>query len=101
MQVTAARNTRARPHLYTEDEVRQLLDAALELPVAWPSTPLRPRVFYCLIGLLSVTGLLQTNDYKDNEAGVAGDDFLSSIHPHWLTWTNDGQENYAILWLTI
>ena len=24
---------------------------------AWPSTPLRPRVFHCLFGLLSVTGL--------------------------------------------
>jgi len=51
------RSTRARPHLYTEAEVRRLLDAALELPVAWPSTPLRPWVFHCLIGLLSVTGL--------------------------------------------
>jgi integrase len=51
------RSTRARPHLYTEAEVQRLLDAALELPVAWPSTPLRPWVFHCLIGLLSVTGL--------------------------------------------
>ena len=51
------RSTRARPHLYTEDEIRRLLDAALELPVAWPSTPLRPWVFHGLIGLLSVTGL--------------------------------------------
>jgi integrase len=51
------RSTRARPHLYTEEEIRHLLDAALELPVAWPSTPLRPWVFHCLIGLLSVTGL--------------------------------------------
>jgi integrase/recombinase XerD len=51
------RSTRARPHLYSEDEVRRLLDAALELPMAWPSTPLRPWVYYRLIGLLSVTGL--------------------------------------------
>jgi integrase len=51
------RSTRARPHLYTEDEIRRLLDAALELPVAWPSTPLRPWVFHGLLGLLSVTGL--------------------------------------------
>lgn len=51
------RSTRARPHLYTEDEIRRLLDAALELPVAWPSTPLRPWVFHGLIGLLSVTGM--------------------------------------------
>jgi integrase/recombinase XerD len=51
------RSTRARPYLYTEEEVRQLLSAALDLPVTWPSTPLRPWVYYCLIGLLSVTGL--------------------------------------------
>jgi integrase/recombinase XerD len=51
------RSTRARPHLYAEEEVRQLLNAALELPVKWPSTPLRPWVYYCLLGLLSVTGL--------------------------------------------
>jgi hypothetical protein len=50
------RSTRARPHLYTEEEVRRLLDAALELPVAWPSTPLRPWVFHGLIGLPSATG---------------------------------------------
>lgn len=51
------RSTRARPYLYSELEVQRLLDAALQLPTAWPSTPLRPRVFYCLFGLLSVTGL--------------------------------------------
>ena len=50
-------STRARPHLYTEDEIRRLLNAALELPVTWPSTPLRPWVFHGLIGLLSVTGV--------------------------------------------
>ena len=50
-------STRARPYLYTEQEVRGLLEAALKLPTAWPSTPLRPWVFHCLLGLLSVTGL--------------------------------------------
>jgi integrase len=51
------RSKRATPHLYTEDEVMRLLDAALELPTVWPSTSLRPWVFYGLIGLLSVTGM--------------------------------------------
>jgi integrase/recombinase XerD len=50
-------STRARPHLYTEPEVQGLLEAALRLPTEWPSTPLRPWVFHCLLGLLSVTGL--------------------------------------------
>ena len=50
-------STRARPYLYTEQDVQGLLAAALKLPIAWPSTPLRPWVFHCLLGLLSVTGL--------------------------------------------
>jgi integrase len=50
-------STRARPYLYTEQDVRGLLAAALQLPTKWPSTPLRPWVFHCLLGLLSVTGL--------------------------------------------
>lgn len=50
-------STRARPYMYTEQEVRGLLEAALQLPTTWPSTPLRPWVFHCLLGLLSVTGL--------------------------------------------
>jgi integrase/recombinase XerD len=51
------RSTRARPYLYTEQELQDLMAAALRLPTAWPSTPLRPWIFYCLFGLLSVTGL--------------------------------------------
>jgi integrase len=51
------RSKHAKPHLYTEDEIRRLLDAALGLPVAWPSTSLRPWVFHGLLGLLSVTGM--------------------------------------------
>ena len=50
-------STRARPYLYTEQDVQGLLEAALQLPTAWPSTLLRPWVFHCLLGLLSVTGL--------------------------------------------
>jgi integrase/recombinase XerD len=37
-------STRARPYLYSEQEVQALLKAALQLPTAWPSTPLRPWV---------------------------------------------------------
>lgn len=51
------RSTRARPYLYTDDEIERLLAAALKLRTNWHSTPLRPWVFYCLLGLLSTTGL--------------------------------------------
>ncbi len=51
------RSTRAQPYLYSEQEIERLLAAALRLPTALPSTPLRPRMYHCLFGLLSVTGL--------------------------------------------
>ena len=33
------RSTRAKPYIYTDDELRRLLDAARALPTRWPSTP--------------------------------------------------------------
>ena len=88
------RSTRARPYLYTEQEVQRLLDAALQLPTTWPSTPLRPWVFHCLLGLLSVTGLrisealdLKLGDVDLNQdmltirAAKLGRSRLVPIHP--------------------
>ena len=43
--------------LYSDEEVRQLLAAALKLPTNWHRTPLYSRKFHCLIGLLSTTGM--------------------------------------------
>ena len=51
------RSTRARPYLYSEQEVQGLLEAALKLPAPRRTSALRPWVFHCLLGLLSVTGL--------------------------------------------
>ena len=51
------RSTRARPYLYSEEEVQRLLAAALQLPTDRSSSALRPWTFHCLLGLLSVTGL--------------------------------------------
>ncbi len=45
------RPSRARPYLYTEKEIRQLLEAAQQIG------GLRGLTYYCLLGLLSVTGL--------------------------------------------
>ena len=45
---------RARPYLYSEEEIAHLLQCALELP---PVDGLRPRTYHCLLGLLSVTGM--------------------------------------------
>ncbi|MDO9250549.1 MAG: tyrosine-type recombinase/integrase [Hydrogenophaga sp.] len=48
------RAARARPYLYSADEIQCLLERALQLP---NSAPLRPWTFHALLGLLSVTGL--------------------------------------------
>jgi integrase/recombinase XerD len=70
------------------------MSAALELSTDWPSTPLRPRLYQCLIGLLSVTGLrisealhLQIGDVDLGEAVLTirgaklGKSRLVPIHP--------------------
>lgn len=48
---------RARPYLYSDAEVRLLLRAALNMPYRYERGKLRPWVYYCLLGLLSVSGL--------------------------------------------
>jgi integrase/recombinase XerD len=48
---------RARPYLYSDDEIRKLLRAALQIPCRYERSALRPRTFYCLLGLLSVSGM--------------------------------------------
>jgi integrase/recombinase XerD len=54
------RAKRAQPYLYTENEIQQLMTAALNLPIAtsFPAASfLKRRTYHCLIGLLSVTGM--------------------------------------------
>jgi len=48
------RARRARPYLYTEEEIQRLLAAAKSLS---PAGGLRPRTYHCLFGLLAVSGL--------------------------------------------
>jgi len=45
---------RARPYLYTDEEIQQLLQAALALE---PATDFKRWTYYCLLGLLSVSGM--------------------------------------------
>jgi len=45
---------RATPYLYSEEEIRRLMEAARSLP---PSGGLRGLTYHCLFGLLTVTGL--------------------------------------------
>jgi len=48
---------RARPYLYSIDEIKRLLDAALKMPCHYERGELRPWTYHCLFGLLSVSGL--------------------------------------------
>jgi len=48
---------RARPYLYSDEEINCLLCAALNMSHRYSSCALLPWVYYCLLGLLSVTGL--------------------------------------------
>ena len=82
---------RAHPYLYSNDEVRKLLQAAQRLPSAHG---LRGPTYHCLLGLLAVTGLrisearnLQTEDVDLNEGVLTirgakfGKSRLVPIHP--------------------
>jgi integrase len=48
------RSRRARPHLYTEVEISRLLEAAQKIESPFK---LQPHTYYCLLGLLAVSGL--------------------------------------------
>lgn len=51
---------RAQPYIYTDEEIRNLMAAALSLPICpcWPSASvLKNQTYYSLIGLLAVTGM--------------------------------------------
>jgi len=67
------RAPRSRPYLYSDQEIERLLQAALRLRSI---RGLRPHTYYCLLGLLAVSGLrisealaLQQQDV-DLEAGI-------------------------------
>lgn len=46
---------RTRPYLYTEEEIRKLLEAASQIEPA--NVVLKRQTYYCLLGLLAVTGM--------------------------------------------
>jgi integrase len=85
------RPRRARPFLYSQEQVEQLLGCALALP---PTDGLRPWTYHCLLGLLCVTGMrigeairLQLDDVnlEDGLLTLRGTKFgksrLVPIHP--------------------
>lgn len=95
------RPQRARPYLYSESEIQDLLAAALKLR---PRQGLRSWTYHCLFGLLAVTGLriseaLQLEradvDFSDGILTIRGAKFgktrLVPLHPS----TRDALADYA------
>jgi integrase/recombinase XerD len=85
------RPLRARPYIYTDQQIEQLLAAALTLP---PAGGLRRWTYHCLLGLFTVTGLrlsealnlkLDDVDLHDNILTIHGAKYgksrLVPIHP--------------------
>ena len=48
---------RAKPYLYTDEEIGKLLQTALDMPYAFERDALRPWIYHCLFGLLAVSGM--------------------------------------------
>src|SRR5208283_269530 len=70
------RARRARPYLYTEQEIQRLLAAAKRLS---PAGGLRPRTYHCLFGLLAVSGLRISEAIKLERQDVDFDQGLLTI----------------------
>ena len=51
------RPKRARPHIYSDEEIRMLLQAALDMTYRCQQDGLHPWTYHCLFGLLAVTGM--------------------------------------------
>ena len=70
------RPQRARPYLYSEQEIQELLAAALQLS---SGQGLRPWTYYCLFGLLAVGGLRISEALKLERADVDLDEGILTI----------------------
>jgi integrase len=71
---------RARPYLYSKEEIQQLLSAALAMPTRFTRCRLRPWTYYCLFGLLSVSGLRLGEARNLKVADVDFDAAVLTIH---------------------
>ena len=62
---------RAKPYLYSDEEIRNLLRAALGKSYYSERCAMQPRIYYCLFGLLSVSGL-RLGEVRNLELREAG-----------------------------
>ena len=113
------RPKRAQPYMYSDEEIKELLRAALKLPA---KHGLRPWTYHCLFGLLSVAGLrvseaqnleLQDVDVRASVLTIRGAKFgksrLVPLHPstrkvlvHYMArreqvWANRSVSSYLFV----
>lgn len=72
------RGHRPHPYIYSDDEILRILDAARHHPSA-PRYALKPHTLYCLLGLLSVTGMRLTEALNLTAKDVDWDQGVLSI----------------------
>lgn len=70
------RPERAQPYLYTEAEIQKLMEAARAMQAQFT---LQPLTYYCLIGLLSVSGLRISEALNLRLQDISWDDALLNI----------------------
>jgi integrase/recombinase XerD len=71
------RPKRARPYMYSEEEIRKLLKAARDLP---PTYDLKPWTYYHLLGLLVVTGMRVSEALNLQQKDVDWSQGVLTIH---------------------
>ena len=67
------RAQRARPYIYSEEDIQKLLNAASQVP---SKNGLRPKTYYYILGLLSVTGLRISEALNLDRADVDFDESM-------------------------
>jgi len=72
------RGHRPQPYIYSDDEIVRILDAARRHPSS-PRYALKPHTLYCLLGLLSVTGMRLTEALNLTAKDVDWDQGVLSI----------------------
>lgn len=71
------RHGRAKPYLYSDEQIQQLLEAAKNMPTAHS---LQPWTYHCLFGLLAVTGLRISEALNLRSADVDWSEGILTIH---------------------